>query len=57
MDKKGGMSATKEEEKGWKKVQNGIKQKAIPMEVDKVDNKNYWEAFWSEESKICHRPE
>ena len=57
MDKKGGMSATKEEDQGWKKVHKGIKQKAIPMEVDKVDNKNYWEAFLSEESNIFHRPE
>ena len=46
-----------EKEEYLKPVRNGKKQKSAPMEVDNVQGRNYWEAFWSEESKIFQRPE
>ena len=48
--------AISEEEVGWKKVQKGIRQKPVDMEVDTIEQKNYWEAFWNDESKIFQRP-
>ena len=45
------------EDQEWKKVRKGLKQKPVDMEVDGHEQRNYWEAFWSEESKIFQRPE
>jgi len=44
------------EEEDWEPVRKGIRQKAVDMEVDGVEQKNDWEAFWSNESGICQRP-
>ena len=42
----------KVEQEECKQVKNGRKPKVVPMEVDNVEGKNQWEAFWNEESKI-----
>ncbi len=44
------------EEEDWKPARKVVRQKAVDMEVDVVEQKNYWEAFWSNESGIVQRP-
>ena len=44
------------EEEDWKPARKVVRQKAVDMEVDVVEQKNYWEAFWSNESGIFQRP-
>ena len=44
------------EEEDWKPARKAIRQKVVDMEVDGVEQKNYWEAFWSHESGFFQRP-
>jgi len=46
----------KEEQEDWKPVRKGIRQKTLDMEVDGVEQKNYWEVFWNNKSGIFQRP-
>ena len=44
------------EEDDWKPARKVVRQKAVDMEVDVVEQENYWEVFWSHEPGFFQRP-